>query len=134
MTDIIMDEQKKLLERLEYIYSGFQTKNEGPTSLKLYEQVMAIDHNIRKRSMVKALIVGVVGLLFFVTGYNILIHLQNSFLFGIIIFSIGVIMIAIAYPIYNYLIRKMRKKYALVVMAIISYLKLNNQALQKDNL
>ena len=49
-------------------------------------------------------------LLLFITGYNFLTRLQSAFLAGIIFFSIGVILIASAYPIYNHLVKKKRKK------------------------
>ena len=124
MTNInaLSDEQRAFLGRLEYLYGQTRNHRNGTEKNELYDQVIMLDKSIRNNSRIKALLVGLTGLLLFITGYNFLTRLQSAFLAGIIFFSIGVILIASAYPIYNHLIKKKRKKYAPVVLTITNYL------------
>lgn len=124
MTNVktLSDEQKASLGRLEYLYGQTQNHRNATEKNELYDQVIMLDKSIRRNSRIKAALVGITGLILFVTGYNLLTRLHSAFLAGIIFFSIGVILIASAYPIYNHLIKKKRKKYAPVVLTITNYL------------
>lgn len=124
MTNVIAlsDEQKASLRQLEYIYGQTQNHRNSTEKRELYDQVITLDKSIRKSSLIKAILVGITGLILFITGYSFLTRLQSAFLAGIVFFSIGVVLVASAYPIYNHLIKKKRKKYAPVVLAITNYL------------
>ncbi len=119
---LLTEEQKGKVRQLEFNYKA-ATKYMRPASgNELFALVMQLDGNLRKRAKARAVAQGIFGGLLLFTGYNFLTVLSDSFLAGIIIFCIGAVNVALAYPFYNWLLTSARKKYAPVVLTVTKYL------------
>ena len=65
---------------------------------------------VKNTAMVVALTLGVVGLLLFGTGMSIALAWGN-YLAGIIVSVIGIFPMAAAHPVYNFFLKRGKKKY-----------------------
>ncbi|MCR5748070.1 MAG: hypothetical protein K6G03_10215 [Lachnospiraceae bacterium] len=115
-------EQKQKIHQLEFLYHEEESSIVLPSDNELFNRVMGLDEEIRKKALKSSVIEGTIGCLILVTGINLLVNLKSAFMAGIIFFCIGAILLAGAYPLYNHLLRKNRKKYAPVVLTITNYL------------
>ncbi len=118
----LTDEQKQHIQQLDFYYKEASGIFSSSSNKELYSRLLDLDEGIRKKALHCSVLVGLSGLLLLTTGYNFLTRLSNSFVEGIIFFCLGAILFAGAYPLYNFLLRKNRKKYAPVVLTISEYL------------
>lgn len=127
--EIKMEENK---ETFRYSYSATQQTEVNeirekylPKEETKMDQLRKLDASAAKPGVIVSVIIGIVGVLLFglgmtwVTGgskdlivLGINISLNNQFVLGIVIGVIGLAMIALASPVYNYITKKRREKLA----------------------
>ena len=102
------EEIKKIRER----YTAGEDERQGKM-----EQLRRLDANVTKKGITAALITGIAGAIIMGTGMSLVMtDLGDMFgetysmLFGIVIGVTGMIGVALAYPIYNHITKKERKK------------------------
>lgn len=115
-------EEKTQIKQLNFYYRDASNNINILDDSKLFDLLINLDNNLKRRALIKAMFEGGFGFFLLISGYNILIPLHNSFLQGIVLFSLGAIFLASSYPLYNFLLKKNRKKYAPVVLTITEYL------------
>ncbi|MCR4924257.1 MAG: hypothetical protein K5931_09660 [Lachnospiraceae bacterium] len=120
--DNLSDEQKTRIHQLEFLYKEAESSPKSSSIDNLYDRLLKLDEDVKRKAFKISLIDGFAGTLLLISGYNFLTKLSGAFLSGIIFFCIGFVMLALTYPIYNYLLKKGRKKYAPVVLTITNYL------------
>lgn len=85
------------------------------------EQLRRLDASVTQKASIYSLVVGIIGALILGTGMSLamtelgeMIGLQGgtALLTGILIGMIGIVLVCIAYPIYNRMIKKEREKIA----------------------
>ncbi len=62
-----------------------------------------MNEDLRKRALTLSALEGFIGVLLIITGYNFLTILSSVFLSGILSICFGLVMLALAYPIYHLL-------------------------------
>ena len=89
-----------------------------PTS---FEKLRALDESVTKKATAISLIIGIIGSLILGTGMSIAMTdiasilgdlSYLSMLIGILIGLIGIVLVALAYPVYNKIIKRERAKIA----------------------
>ncbi len=118
----LTDEQRAKLQQLEFCYQEAKDIPSSSSENDLFLQIIAFDKDLRRKSMIFSFSIGFLGILSLVTGLNLLFLHSDALLSVIPVFCIGILMLASAYPFYNYLLNKSRKKYAPVVLTITNYL------------
>lgn len=77
------------------------------------EQLRKLDASVTQKGTVAALIVGIIGTLLLGIGMCCCMVWQNTWFFpGIVIGVIGIVVLAAAYPLYNHVTQKERKRIA----------------------
>lgn len=77
------------------------------------EQLRRLDAGVSRKGTTAALIVGIIGTLFLGIGMCCCMVWQRElFIPGIVIGVLGIVVLAAAYPLYNHVIQKERKKIA----------------------
>lgn len=77
------------------------------------EQLRRLDQNVTKKGTIYAIVLGIIGTLVLGTGMCCTMVFDAVwFVPGIIIGIIGIGIVAVAYPIYNYITKKEREKIA----------------------
>lgn len=82
------------------------------------EQLRKLDQNSTKRGKMIAITVGIISSLIFGIGMCCSMMWTNYFVAGIVIGLVGLAGLALAYPLYIYIITKDRKKLAPQIMAL----------------
>ncbi len=105
-------------QKFEYTYSA-QKQSEIENIRRKYlppeedkmEKLRRLDRSVERKATVISVIVGIVGTL--IMGFGMCLCLEwNIFIPGIITGVAGMAVIAIAYPIYQYVLKKQRHKIA----------------------
>lgn len=103
-------------EKFEYTYSA-QKQSEIESIRRKYlpqeedkmEKLRRLDKNVEQKATIISIIVGIVGTL--IMGFGMCLCIEwSEYIFGIIIGIIGIAVIVTAYPIYQYVLKKQRKK------------------------
>lgn len=117
---------EKNQETFTYTYSA-QQKEEVQNIRKKYlppeedkmERLRKLHHSATQKAQALALVLGVVGALIMGTGMSLVmtdigavVGLNNALIPGILIGVIGMIPVALAYPIYNRVLKKERQRIA----------------------
>jgi hypothetical protein len=91
------------------------------------EQLRRLDLSVNQKANVVSLVLGIIGTLILGTGMSIImtdigkiIGLSHSLsmLVGILMGVVGIVLVALAYPIYNGVIKKERKKIAPLIIEL----------------
>jgi len=69
-----------------------------------------LDSIVKNTSTIWSLVLGVVGCLIFGLGFTMILE-WNIWLWGIILCVLGSVPMIIAYPVYNYVLKKYKKEY-----------------------
>lgn len=78
----------------------------------LYNQLLALDKECERKGTVVALVLGVVGCLVFGAGLScVMLYSNFIFIVGIGIGIIGLVCMALAYPMFDQITKKQRKLY-----------------------
>jgi cytochrome c biogenesis protein CcdA len=94
-------------EEVESIRNSYLEKS---SSQKKLEELRKIDSKVKNTPLIIALSFGIIGTLVFGFGMSLILEFKN-YIFGIIVSIIGMILIALAYPIYSILLKKLKNKY-----------------------
>ncbi len=94
-------------EEVESIRNSYLEKS---SSQKKLEELRKIDFKVKNTPLIIALSFGIIGTLVFGFGMSLILEFKN-YIFGIIVSIIGMILIALAYPIYSILLKKLKNKY-----------------------
>ena len=115
-------------ESFNYTYSAKQQqeieairKKYMPANEDKMEQLRKMDRNVSNKATMLSIIIGVIGTL--IMGAGVSLAMTNigssmgmsttaSLIVGIIVGVIGMVILGLAYPIYNYKIKKEREKIA----------------------
>lgn len=95
-------------EKIREIRSKYLPKEENKM-----EQIQRLDASVTQKATMYAIIVGVVGTLLFGTGMSCCMTQTGKwFALGIPVGLVGLLVLAAAYPLYNHVVRKERKRIA----------------------
>lgn len=118
-------------ETFEYRYSAKQ-QDEIEAILRKYlpkeedkmEQLRQMDKRVSRKGTIISIIIGVIGCLLLGIGMCCTMEWAGRwFVPGIIIGVIGIVMIALAYPLYERITKKERKKIAPLILKLADELK-----------
>lgn len=106
-------------ENFNYTYSAKQQEEIKeirekyiPKEADKMEQLRRLDRSVTQKSTAISLAVGIIGTLILGTGMCCCLVWTKLFILGIILGVIGIAVISLAYPIYNYITKKEREKVA----------------------
>lgn len=107
-------------ETFNYTYSAQQQeeiqrirKKYLPQEEDKMEQLRKLDRRVSQKGTTAALVVGVLGALIMGIGMSCaMVWMGAWFIPGIIIGVVGIVLLALAYPLYNHIIRKARERIA----------------------
>lgn len=81
------------------------------------ERLRELDGKVKKLPMALSISLGVIGILIFGLGLTLVLEWDNL-TWGIIISLIGCVPMAIAYPVYNYIFSKNKKRYGKEILEL----------------
>ena len=100
--------QQAEIENIRKKYAPSSSSNEDKM-----EQLRRLDAGVTNKATVISLILGIAGTLIMGMGMSFALVWQNLlFIPGIIIGLIGIVLLSIAYPVYNKILKKEREKVA----------------------
>lgn len=109
----------KQQEEIEAIRRKYQPKEEDKM-----EQLRQMDKRVSRKGTIISIIIGVIGCLLLGIGMCCTMEWAGRwFVPGIIIGVIGIVMIALAYPLYERITKKERKKIAPLILKLADELK-----------
>lgn len=122
-----MDKQ----EAFEYTYSAKQQeeieeirKKYMPPEEDKMALIRKLDRDVGKKATMAAIIVGIIGAIFFGAGLSIcLVSEPKNFIYGIPMGIIGMIICATTHPLYQNIVRKERNRIAPQILALIDEIK-----------
>ena len=111
----------------EYTYSAKQQeevaairKKYVPAEEDKMETLRKLDRGVENRGTMMSIITGVIGTLVFGSGMSMFMVLSGKvfMVLGIILGIIGIAVMAVAYPVYNQIVKRQREKIAPQVLAL----------------
>lgn len=114
------EEEKK---RIESIRRRYDESSDGGDAK--FERLKSLDAKIKNAATCLSLTTGVAGCLIFGAGLSMILEF-NIFVYGIIVMAIGTIAMATAYPSYNFLIKRGKRKHGKEIV------KLADELLNRD--
>lgn len=107
-------------EAFSYTYSAKQQaeinsirKKYLPKEENKLERLRELDESVAQKASAAALVIGIVGALVMGLGMScVLVWADRWLITGIIIGSIGIALVSLAYPVYNYTVKKERERIA----------------------
>ena len=116
--------------KFEYTYTALSERerqeiisiknNYAPTTKKSetkLERLRRLDNKVNGTATITALVLSIPGTLIFGTGLTMVLE-WNLILWGIIVSVVGVIPIALADPLYKYVLNKGKKKYGAEILKL----------------
>ncbi len=104
-------------ETFNYTYSAKQQEEINkirekyvPKEADKMEQLRRLDAGVTSKATKISLVLGIVGTLILGTGMSICMVWTEFFILGIMVGVIGIAAVSLAYPLYNYVIKKERDK------------------------
>lgn len=89
------------------------------TELSKIEQLRKLDNSVSQSSTIIAITIGIIGTLLFGTGMSfIMVWADTLFGAGIVIGGLGILTAASAYPVYQSVLEKKRKKIAPMILSL----------------
>ena len=118
-------------ETFEYRYSAKQQEEIEairrkylPKEEDKMEQLRQMDKRVSRKGTIISIIIGVIGCLLLGIGMCCTMEWAGRwFVPGIVIGVIGIVMIALAYPLYEHITKKERKKIAPLILKLADELK-----------
>lgn len=118
--------EKKSENAFQYSYSSKQQseieaikRKYMPKQEDKLEQLKKLDKSAEKLGTVVGLILGIIGTLVMGTGMScVMVWTESLFIVGILVGLLGIIMIALAYPVYKIITKKQREKIAPMILAL----------------
>lgn len=81
------------------------------------ERLRKLDARVKNTAMIFSLCAGVIGCLIFGLGLTMILE-WAIWLWGIILMAVGAVPMAIAYPTYNYFMKKGKEKYGQEIIGL----------------
>lgn len=88
-----------------------------PKQTNKLDLIRKLDKRVTQKATVYSLVCGISGALTFGTGMSCCM-VWNKILAGIIIGCIGIILMSVTYPLYNFILKKERKRIAPQILAL----------------
>lgn len=98
------EEERKEIDSIRRQYAPVEK-----TETKI-ERLRRLNSIVKNTSTIWSLVLGVVGCLIFGLGLSMILE-WNIWLWGIILCVLGSVPMIIAYPVYNYVLKKYKKEY-----------------------
>lgn len=123
---MVFNMEKKSENAFQYSYSSKQQseieaikKKYMPKQEDKLEQLKKLDKSAETPGTVVGLILGIIGTLVMGTGMScVMVWTESLFIVGILVGLLGIIMIALAYPVYKIITKKQREKIAPMILAL----------------
>lgn len=106
------EEQKREIERIRQQYSCEMGSSDDKMVL-----LRRLDKRVNNTATAIAIILGVIGTLIFGLGMSMVLEFEMV-LWGCIIGVIGIVPVALAYPVYAFLLARGKKKYGAKILAL----------------
>lgn len=104
------DERKEI----DSIRRQYSPKEQKETKL---ERLRRLDSLVKNTAVIWSLVFGVIGTLIFGLGLTMILE-WNVFIWGIIFMVVGSAPIAIAYPLYSFLLNKYKNRYGAEILRL----------------
>lgn len=127
-------EDNKKSESFSYTYSAAENaeiqhirQKYLPKQVDKMEQLRRLDHSASQKAQLWSLIIGIIGALILGVGMSLAMsdfgevlgsHRDSAMLIGIIIGVVGLVLVALAHPIYNHILKKERSRIAPEIMRL----------------
>jgi len=98
------EDERREIESIRRQYEGLSANEKKIARLRRLNSI------VNNSATIAALVLGVIGTLIFGLGMSMILEWDMT-VFGIIISAVGLVPIAMAYPFYNIILDKYRKKY-----------------------
>ncbi len=103
-------------KEIENIRQKYEVKSQEHSKL---EQLRGLDKSVSNSSAIIAITIGIIGALLFGTGMSfIMVWADTLFAAGIVIGGFGILIAASAYPVYQAVLAKKRKKIAPTILSL----------------
>ena len=128
-------------ETFQYTYSAKEQsevenirKKYLPSEENKMEQLRKLDHSVTQKAQVWALTLGIIGALILGTGMSLAmtdlggmlgVSENWAMLIGIVVGIVGMVLVALAYPVYNRTLLKERRRIAPQILALTDELMKN---------
>ncbi len=106
-------------ETFSYTYSAKQQEEIKkirekylPKEANKMEQLRRLDESVTRKGTVFSLVVGIIGTLVLGVGMCCCLVWTDFFAVGIVVGLVGIAIVSVAYPLYNYITKKEREKIA----------------------
>jgi len=116
-------------EEIEAIRNSYMPKNKNHDKLK---RLRSLDARVKNIPMIIGMTFGVIGILVFGLGMTFALE-WNNMIAAVIIGIIGVILMGVAYPLYNVSLKYLKNKYMDEILAITAELLSNNNEQTEEN-
>ena len=103
---------------IESIRTRYLIKNKSFNKL---EYLRCLDRKVKATPSIISIIIGVVGILIFGLGFAMVLE-WDLILWGVVVSIGGVCLMLVAYPVYKYVIHKLKNKYSKEILEISSEL------------
>lgn len=116
----------KQQEEVEAIKKKYLPKEEKAKELSKLEELKQLDKKVELTATIWSVVAGVIGTLIFGTGMSLIMAFETAmYVPGILTGILGMIGIALALPIYRYVLKKQREKAAPKILELIEELSKN---------
>lgn len=102
------DSNKSVKEEVSAIKDSYLDKSEGQENLN---ELRRIDFKVKNIPLVVSLAFGIVGTLLFGLGLTFFLEFKSHYVLASFLAAIGVVLIVLAYPLYNKIYKKLKNKY-----------------------
>lgn len=82
-----------------------------PETESKLERLRRLDARVKRSANIVALTVGIFGCLLFGAGMSCTLELTEYFVLGVVLSVVGIVPIVLAYPLYNFVLKRSKKKY-----------------------
>lgn len=111
--------ERREIEHIKRQYGGEQVKTDNLTRLR------ELDRRVKQPPLIVSIVLGVVGLLIFGTGLTMALE-WSLILWGAVVMIVGIIPMAVAYPLRKAMVKRNKKKYGDEII------KLSNELLNEN--
>lgn len=115
------DAERREIENIRAQYEENSSRREG----KL-ERLRKLDSLVKNSAMAVGITLGVIGVLIFGVGMTMVLE-WNLVLWGVLVGVVGVVPMAVAYPAYNAVLKKNKKKYGEEILRLAEELMPNKE-------
>ena len=102
------DSNKTIKEEVEAIKDSYLDKSEGQEKL---DELRRIDFKVKNIPLIISLAFGIIGTLVFGLGLTFFLEFKSHYVLASFLSLFGIILISLAYPLYNKIYKKLKNKY-----------------------